>query len=92
MRLRWKNQLDIHLSKKACLPQRRTPPTLAKTVTFCRLIMLLPAPEWPCAVRGLLHFQANHIGHAAAPRPFRSDPGKNLNERKMQDGTYHQKE
>ena len=68
MRMRWQNQLDIHLSKKACPPQRRTPPALAKTVTSLRLI-LSPAPEWPCAVRLLLYFQGDYPGPGAALRP-----------------------
>ena len=79
MRLRWQNQLDIHLSKKAKSPQRHTPPTLAKTVTSWRTIMLLIALEWPCAVRVLLYFQVNHSGpdHGVAPRLLSFSPGKN---------------
>ena len=38
--------------------------------------MLLTAPEWLCAVRVLLYFQAAHFGPGAAPRPFRSVPAK----------------
>ena len=75
MRLRCQNQLDIHLSKKACPPQRRTPPKVAKIVSF-KLIMSYPAPERLLAVRVLLYSQANHRGPAAAPRPFRSVPAK----------------
>jgi len=35
--------------------------------------MLLPAPEWPRAVRVLFYVRADHIGPAAAlrPSPFR---------------------
>jgi len=38
--------------------------------------MLSSAPEWSRTIRALLYFKASDTGHAAAPRPFRSDPGK----------------
>jgi len=38
--------------------------------------MLSPAPEWSCTIRVLFYIQANDTSPAAAPRPFRSDPGK----------------